>query len=211
MDGYLLLFFWTESLNIDETFSTLKIGQIMPNRGTYITIEWQAYPQIIGDALLLLLLSYIVVLLLAYGLSYHCYYVIELLLLFIWLVVSTLLKHISQLGWWNSQYIYIWKINNVPNHQPVIISFTTYTTYQLRYAWHHLMSDGALDVQGAAFSLQPRWRTTSGERYLGDTTCCRWTVEGTQPSRWVKFSHTGWGPPVIRWFINPIKYSYIYI
>ena len=86
-------------------FLTLKIGQNMPNRGTYITIEWQAYPQIIGDALLLLLLSYIVVLLLAYGLSYHCYYVIELLLLFIWLVVSTLLKHISQLGWWNSQYI----------------------------------------------------------------------------------------------------------
>ena len=159
---------------------------------------------------------------------YYCYHI---LLFYCWLmayhiIVIMLLSCYCYLsGWWFQHFWNIlvsWddeipnisiygKINNVPNHQPVIISFTTYTTYQLRYAWHHLMSDGALDVQGAAFSLQPRWRTTSGERYLGDTTCCRWTVEAMQPWLWVKFSHTGWCPPVISWFINPIKYSYIYI
>ena len=44
--------------------------------------------------------------------------------LFIWLVVSTPLKNMSQLGWWHSQCDGKNK-SHVPNHQPVIVSQVT--------------------------------------------------------------------------------------
>jgi hypothetical protein len=43
----------------------------------------------------------------------------------IWLVVSTILKNISQ---WEGLSHILWKIKNVPNHQPVIIIYSTLIT-----------------------------------------------------------------------------------
>ena len=52
------------------------------------------------------------------------------LLTFIWLVVSTPLKNISQLGWLFPIY---GKIKNVPNHQPVIISYVSNYIQEITY------------------------------------------------------------------------------
>ena len=56
-------------------------------------------------------------------LSYHPF-------MCIWLVVSTPLKNIGQLGWWNSQYMESHKIH-VPNHQPVCVSKSWYKLVSL--------------------------------------------------------------------------------
>ena len=40
------------------------------------------------------------------------------MIIFIWLVVLTILKNISQ---WKGLSHILWKIKNVPNHQPVIV------------------------------------------------------------------------------------------
>ena len=77
--------------------------------------------------------------------------------LFIWLVVSTPLKNISQLGWLFPIY---GKIKNVPNHQPVMIVLPTKKP-------NYILWDSAVAIFASGSHVtEQSWvpRTTSCER-----------------------------------------------
>ena len=94
--------------------------------------------------------------------------------LLIWLVVLTILKNISQ--WEGSSHI-LCKIQNVPNHQPVIYCFKQPKWISPPKNWHHI---DPFDASSCLPPLKPSW---SWERAAALQVCLKW---GHSQFSWTK-------------------------